>query len=332
MYKYLLYITAVCFMTGCNNESDSINKQEYEKSNLLSIHAGPAIHANLTRNTIDTDTFPENTAIAVFVTGKKYVREIAYYTLNKKVWQQPVASRIYINKDTATVYGFYPANATLLPLEKDSLHKIQIRIAKTDTLFTHYKQTDYMYATGAYNETDQKYPLSKVAYRENEVNVANLFFHHALSQIALVINKTEDYKGTGKITRFELRSTKENAFRVGKGTLTLNEGTIALPDTCTRLIFAGDTVVANAYAATPSKQVLISRLMPPMNSLNGISLHFTIDGTQMHVSLPVNPVTIWEQGKKYTYTLYLNNSDLTFDSLILSDWINQVVSPISIIM
>ena len=319
-------------MTGCNNESESIDKQEYEKSNLLSIHAGPAIHANLTRNAIDTDTFPENTVIAIFVTGKKYVRQTAYYTLNKKVWQQPVASRIYINKDTATVYGFYPANATLLPLEEDSLHKIQIRIAKTDTLFTHYKQTDYMYATGTYDETVKKYPLSKVAYRENEVNVANLFFHHALSQIALVINKTEDYKGTGKITRFELRSTKENAFRVGKGSLTLNEGTIALPDTCTRLIFTGDTAIVNAYAATPSKQVLISRLIPPMDNLNGISLHFTIDGTQMHIALPVNPVAKWEQGKKYTYTLYLNNSDLTFDSFILSDWINQVVSPISIIM
>lgn len=331
MYKYIIYIIGMCFLAGCSNESDSQEKQEHEKSNLLTINAGPAMHINLARATIETDTFPENTVVGVFVTGKKYERKVAYYTLKKPKWEYPDVSRIYLNEDTATVFAFYPSNSTLLTLGQDSLHKIQIRVAKSDTIFTDKNQTDYMFATGAYDEHTKTYPQPKVSYRAGEINIANLFFHHAFSQICFVINKSEGYKGTGKLTKLELKTTKTNPFRIGKGTMNVNGGAISLPDTCTSLTFSGDTII-NAYADPASTKRLVSRLLPPMEVLSGITLHLTIDGTYMFVALPTNVIPKWEQGKKYVYTLCLENSGFVFEDLILEDWITQIVSPVVITM
>ena len=332
MYRFILFIIVAYAFAGCSIDPELRGGQQSIESNkLLEIKAGPAIHINQTRNIIDTDTFPENTVIGIFVSGGSYKREVSYYTYKGQKWQYPNVSRIYLNEDTATVYGFYPSNATLLPLTKDSLHKVQIRIQKSDTTFTDINQLDYMYATGAYDEANNNYPEFKICYKDKEINVANLYFHHALSQVSFIINKSKDYKGTGKLTQLELKTVKTNPFYIGKGTMDVSSGKILLSDTCTCLTFSGHTSI-NAYANPTSQEISVSRLLPPMDNLNNIILSLTIDGTQIEVALPVNLVSKWEKEKKYVYTLCLDNSNLTFDNFILDDWINQTVSPIVITM
>ncbi|MBP1593194.1 MAG: putative exported lipoprotein [Bacteroidetes bacterium] len=277
------------------------------------------------------DNFAGTNKIGIFVSGTNYTPKVALYTFDgTSTWSAPTlsADKIYLSNETATVYGFYPADATINgSLANDGTNKVDITVPATQNIDGATGIVDYMYATAALDGS--VYPLATASNETNKDKV-DLVFHHALSKISFVINKGESYSGNGKLSKITLANNTvvpgTPRFSTGNLTMAVATGNIATLGTTTgvdNLVIEGTAIDINAYNATPLTTVVTKTLFPPMASTADITLKLVIDGKEMSVALPATaPADKWLAGKNYTYTVTVNGTNLIVNSVTILGWDN----------
>ncbi|MBP1593193.1 MAG: putative exported lipoprotein [Bacteroidetes bacterium] len=317
--KKVLILAAVMFvlLAGCTKD-DTSTIISSDRSELV-MSAGFS-----GTSTIPTmvDDFVSGHTVGVFVTGTGYTPKVAQYTFDGTLWNSPVSNddKIYLSGNVATVYGFYPGSASVNgSLSNTGTNAIDVLINPEETSFTCAGQTDYMYATAAYNGSG--YPLA-TAWNESDKKDAVLYFHHAMSVLCFVINKPAIYIASGKLTQIKLTGTGGKVFNAGSGTMDVSTGTISMASQSPALTFTGSADI-NEYNAVPSTKVVAKGLVVPDNSTSGITLSMIIDGKQLSGTLPsAAPADKWEAGKQYTYTVQFTASGIQVSSVSILNWVN----------
>jgi hypothetical protein len=310
--KRLFIFAAVLplLLTSCDKE-----KLDDATDNIpvpLSIQATIDISSGSTsRSLVRGDTLPGSSEIGIFVTGTGYTPQVSIYTLEGSEWTTP--NPIYLTKNEATVYGFYP---TIEPSDS-----VSIRANTTDktipiTVASSYNaiasdvpatQADYLYAKGA----SEGSTMAKVT--KSNPN-ASLKFYHALSQLSFIINKADNFGGTGNLTSLTVTTTSDNI--TGAGTLKLDGSGITLSGSLSKSITMTGSTTINASSSTV---VTATALVAPLTSSQSVTLTMTIDG--QNYTGTISGAT-WEAGKNYIYTVTVGGGTLTITSVSIQGWVD----------
>jgi hypothetical protein len=313
---FKLVFFAVLFLLGCSKDKDVVSS--VTEDNELGISAS---FQDLVITRSLKSEFISGDVVGIFATGTGYSHKVAHYTYDQKsaVWNHPsdFNERIYLSGETATLYGFYPGSLTL---RSDGTNKVDINTSSTENSFDGSGQTDYMYASAGYDDKTKTYPLPTAFYVEGAPSPkVNLFFHHALSKLVLILNKDENYSAVGTLSKLSLKRGAEKYFKTGTGTMDVANGEISIKDQTSELKFSG-SVNLNNYNVTPSSVATVKVLVLPMDLASDIYFELTIDGTVMKASLPVTTISKWEAGKQYTYKLQLSGKEMKVSSVSILDW------------
>lgn len=315
--KKLFVFTALAsaLMAGCSNEEASVATSA---TNELGVSAISISGAAGTRAL--TDVFANTNQIGIFINGLNYTPLVAKYTVDgSSAWSSPadLAKKIYLSNDVATVYGFYPADATAT-LDNVGASTIAITVPATEASFNAANQADYMYATAPSADAGLTYPLATAtnATSENKQKVS-LIFHHALSKVSFVIKRHSTYTGVGALTEVKLTSTDvAKPFSIGAGTMKVADGAITLASTSTDLTFTGTKTINEAA----SNAYTVEELVAPKASAEAITLYLIIDGKEMSTVLPTTLVTSWIKEKNYVYTVTVSGTELIVTSVSILNW------------
>jgi hypothetical protein len=312
---FKLVVLAVFFLPGCSKDGDVVLSRSDD--NELGVSAS---FSDLTFTRSLTDAFLPGHSVGVFVSGTGYLPKVAHYTFDGSVWNHPqnLNERIYLTNEIATLYGFYPGDATLL--SGGATGQIEINIPSAEASLDASGQNDYMYASAAYDAGTNSYPLP-TAYNAVGHRFAGLFFHHALSRLSFVVNKAKNYSGKGVLTQVSLQGINGRLFNAGQGTMDVVNGTISIPGQASSLTFTGSANI-NEYNDDPSAVVTAKALVQPVGSTSDISIHLTIDGTEMKTILPITLANNWEAGKHYTYRIVVSGTGMIVNSVTIKDWDN----------
>lgn len=318
MKKVLAFaVIASAMLAGCSKE-ETTSVPALAKGEL---GVSATVQGPVTTRSLITG-FETGNQVAVFVTGTGYTPMVAKYTYNGTTpWTSPASEteKIFLFNETATVYGFCPADAVVSgTLTNDDQNTVAVTFTYPETSFTAAGQTDYLYATGP--QSGGVYPLATASNNtsagENEVD---LVMHHAAAKLSFVINKDDSYSGTGALSSVSLAKT--GGFYAGSGLMQVKDGVFVSVPSADQISFTGSATI-NDYNATPSTVVSALGLVCPVADASGITLEVTIDGKAMSVALPADaPANLWEQGKNYTYTITVKGTELIVNTVSVLDWI-----------
>lgn len=343
MKKQVLFVTlAAAMLASCSNEENvSVAPSTFSE---LGVSVNVLSGVN-TRSLRDGTLFETGDAIGVFVGGKGYLNpKVAAYTFTDTdtdgaadTWVSPTASadKIYLNNNIATVYAFYPSDATVSgTLVGDGTDKIEGSLSSLEESFDGSGQTDYMYGTSREGDGTgtpaYTYPLALASNAPADGTgvydkKVDLYMHHALTKLSFVVNKAETYTGTGLVTSIKVNPPSGGTTVLsGSFTLNLSDGTL---DTSANaggetLTFTSDPgVTANEYSSSASTNIIASGLVFPCLA-DGITLTLTIDGKEMTATLPYLPGDQhdWLAGDNYTYTLLVKGTELEVTTVSIVDW------------
>ena len=317
--KRLFYFAAALplLLTSCNKEDVT---SDYDNTPVpLSVNATIGISSeSISRSLVTGAAFGEESDIGIFITGTGYTPKVTIYTFDGSAWNlkpDPVQSPIYLNSK-ATVYGFYPVTepSSGSPITANTTDKtIPVTVASSyNAIATDVpdNQADYLYATDGTNATT----MAEVS--KSDPN-ASLKFYHALSQLSFVINKGENFSGTGTLTSLTVAAETSNI--TGTGTLKLNGTGIELSGSLSKSITLTGSTTINAYNVTPSTNVIATALVAPLATKQEVTLTMKIDG-QDYTGTISNAE--WAAGSNYIYTVTVGSGTLTITSVSIQGWVN----------
>ena len=312
--KRWIYVAAVLplFLASCDKEK--LIETTDNTPVPLSIDASIGITSEImSRSLVTGETFAESSDIGIFVTGTGYTPVVTIYTSSTSedntTWT--TQSPIYLTKNEATVYGFYPVTepSTSDAITADTEAKtIPVTIASSYSGFTvPESQADYLYATDGTNATTME-KVDKVN------NTATLEFYHALSQLSFIVNKAKNFGGTGTLTSLKVEAASDSI--TGSGMLQLDGSGITLSETASKSITLTDSTTINDPSSTT---VIGTALVAPLTTPQKVTLTMTIDGQSYTGTISE---AAWEAGKKYTYTVTVGGGTLTITSVSIQNWVN----------
>ena len=311
--KRWIYVAAVLPLLLASCDKEKLIETTDNTPVPLSIDASIGITSEImSRSLVSGTSFGDGSDIGIFVTGTGYTPVVTIYTYEESAWSlkttDPAQSPIYLTKNEATVYGFYPATAA--DANTTTNKTIPITIASSYEEFAvPESQADYLYATDGTGATT----MEKVSKASPE---ASLTFYHALSQLSFIVNKAEDFGGTGSLTSLKVTASDNIT---GSGTLKLNGSGITLSETASKSIELTGSDTINAYSATPSTNVIATALVAPLTTSQNVKLTMTIDGVDYTGTISNAE---WEAGSNYIYTVTVGGGTLTITSVSIQDWVN----------
>ena len=314
--KRWIYVAAVLPLLLASCDKEKLIETTDNTPVPLSIDASIGITSEImSRSLVSGTSFGDGSDIGIFVTGTGYTPVVTIYTSSTSedntTWT--TQSPIYLTKNEATVYGFYPVTepSTSDAITADTEAKtIPVTIAPSYSVFTiPASQADYLYATDGSSATTME-TVSKTSPN------ASLTFYHALSQLSFIVNKAEDFGGTGSLTSLKVTASDNIT---GSGTLKLNGSGITLSETASKSIELTGSDTINAYSATPSTNVIATALVAPLTTSQNVKLTMTIDGVDYTGTISNAE---WEAGSNYIYTVTVGGGTLTITSVSIQDWVN----------
>ncbi len=342
MKKQVLFVTlAAAMLASCSNE-ENVSVAPSTSSELgVSVNVLSGVN---TRSLRDGVLFESGDAIGVFVGGTGYTPKVAAYTFTDSdtdgtpdTWVSPTTSadKIYLSNELATVYAFYPSDATVSgTLAGDGTDKIEGSLGSLEASFDGSGQTDYMYGTSREGDGSgtpaYTYPLALASNAPADGTgvydkKVDLYMHHVFTKLSFVVNKAETYSGTGLVTSIKVNPPWGGTTVLsGSFTLKLSDGAL---DTSANaggetLTFISDPgVVANEYSSPASTDIIASGLVFPC-VVDGITLTLTIDGKEMTATLPylIGDQLAWKAGDNYIYTLLVKGTELEVTTVSIVDW------------
>ncbi len=308
--KRWIYVAAVLLLLVASCDKEKLIDTTDNMPVPLSIDATIGISSEITsRSLVSGTSFGDGSDIGIFVTGTGYTPVVTIYTYEESAWSlkttDPAQSPIYLTKNEATVYGFYPATAA--DANTTTNKTIPITIASSYEEFAvPESQADYLYATDGTGATT----MEKVSKASPE---ASLTFYHALSQLSFIVNKAEDFGGTGSLTSLKVTASDNIT---GSGTLKLNGDGITLSE---EAAFNSIELTGSANINSPSGgNVTATALVAPLAS-QSVELTMIIDGKDYTGTISE---AAWKAGKKYTYTVTVGGGELIIESVTIKDWEN----------
>lgn len=309
--KRWIYVAAVLPLLLASCDKEKLIETTDNTPVPLSIDASIGISSEITsRSLVSGTSFGDGSDIGIFVTGTGYTPVVTIYTYEESAWSlkttDPAQSPIYLTKNEATVYGFYPATAA--DSNTTTNKTIPITIASSYEEFAvPESQADYLYATDGTGATT----MEKVSKASPE---ASLTFYHALSQLSFIVNKADNFGGTGTLTSLSATAATSNI--TGTGTLKLDGSGITLSETASKSITLTGSTTINAPSSTT---VTATALVAPFATAQTVTLTMTIDG-QEYTGTISNAK--WEAGSNYIYTVTVGGGTLTITSVSIQDWVN----------
>lgn len=311
--KRWIYVAAVLPLLLASCDKEKLIETTDNTPVPLSIDASIGITSEImSRSLVTGETFAESSDIGIFVTGTGYTPVVTIYTSSTSedntTWT--TQSPIYLTKNEATVYGFYPVTepSTSDAITADTEAKtIPVTIAPSYSVFTiPASQADYLYATDGSSATTME-TVSKTSPN------ASLTFYHALSQLSFIVNKADNFGGTGTLTSLSATAATSNI--TGTGTLKLDGSGITLSETASKSITLTDSTTINDPSSTT---VIGTALVAPLTTPQKVTLTMTIDG--QNYTGTINDVT-WTAGSNHIYTVTVGGGTLTISPVSIKDWI-----------
>ncbi len=231
---------------------------------------------------------------------------------------------IYISSDNATLYAYAPYSGN--PADETGSYSSLKRLLDIPATIDMANQVDYLWGTQS-KTTDGG---------ADDINNSNpnvtLTLNHALTQISFVVWK-ENFAGTGTISSITLTDlTGANNLIVNKAVtndlaMAAVDGTITGGDKSATYTVTnvGKTISITSdpgtNAATLKTMVDAYFLIPPFTLADKANLQFTfnIDSKDYNVSLSSGAFS-WLAGKQYIYKVKLTGSQMTLQSVTVTDW------------
>lgn len=308
MRKKMMFVaSAFLLLASCSSNDNPGVSTKLENELGVSVNVKSA-----TRATGETTSFATSSAVGLFVDGVAagtYIPKIAAYTFGGTTWSGPTNGKIYLSGNDANVYGFFPSTATVATDTK--IMNCEIPASQS---FTAAEADDYMYSVTESNV------LPVVSTKSTGTTTAALFFHHVLSKVSFIVNKSADYpigNKAGVVSKIELKGTSKFSI---DGTVSLATGVFTPGTTKVDALTLTGPANSNEYSSTASQVVTAYGLFAPCSNLSGINLTFTIDGTNMAKSLTIANVSKWESGNNYIYTVTVLPTELQITCAIVP-WI-----------
>lgn len=321
MKKLLMFAALTALLASCSNE-EGTNSQIKSNELGVAVNVAGSITSRAATGMIGT-AFKENAGIGILANGAGITPTTAQalYEFDGTLWKNNIIpSRIkLINSSPVNVYGWFPGDAVLTPDGTDvAKSKVAVQLgvgAKLDGSDV----VDYMYSTG--KDGSGAYYNPVVVTSDIDKNRADLFFHHALSKVSLVINKAVSYKYPGVLSKVEFSSATD-LFKSGTGTMEVGNGTLAgLATLGKSFILDGTPVNINEFAEpTAATTPTTTALFAPLGTVAGVIAKITIDGKTLSVTLPTTNVSKWDAGKNYIYTITVKEDFLNVNSVTVVDW------------
>nr|MBP7471906.1 fimbrillin family protein [Prevotella sp.] len=296
--KLIICAYGLAALAACSSEKEE-NSQEHGVPMSLTTEI------TQTRSAITGTTFGNGDKIGVYTlnsggtqydTGSMNMQS----AFNGTDWTFPTGS-VYLKTANATVYAYYPYDAT------NTTTSVPINILPNDST----GQTDYLYGTASsvVNSTNPK---------------AQITFKHALSMITLSITKTDGSTGAGLLTSVSLKNASAKIALSTKGSMDIISGTIT-PTADTYATLSAD-INQKMDVKTP---VTTDFLFIPVKTAADLILTITVDGKMYDVALPS---TDFKAGYKYVFpvTVSIYNSKMTVSSCAVTEWSSETASPMSI--
>lgn len=316
MKKLLMFAAMTALLASCSNEEGNAPSS---KSNELGVNVKVAGSIN-SRAMVGTGLVL-NDEIGVLAYDGTAAGKQAVYQFDGTLWKNNVIpSRIKLGTTPTNVLGWYPGDA-VLTLNADAAKAAESTVAiKLDAAgeLNGSDAVDYMYSTG--KDASGAYYNPIVVTNDIDKNKADMFFHHALSKVTLVINKAVSYKYPGQLTKVEF-SSATNLFKTGDGTMRIDNGALGgLATAVKSVVLEGVPVNINEFATPVAATAPVtSALFAPIASI-GITAKITIDNKTLSVLLPTTNVSAWEAGKNYIYTITVKEDFLNVNSVTVVDW------------
>lgn len=290
--------TAISGFTSCNNDDEKGTPSPARAADLRIETEITATAAGLPSTKAALSSFPEGSALSLFVTNS------ALGVLNNvKAGYKPgkweLEPAVKLGDSPATVYAFYPYDASYTS-------------GASNINIYHTNQVDNMYGTHAEGQGDIN--------RDNPG--VRLRMKHAKALLQFRIRKL-NYPGQGKLTGIEVAN---------------KEGLQDLRSAYTLDVYTGGMTALNGHfnpasvvnpdglytitekEPTEEKDMMGLMVLPVVktNSNGSIQIRFTIDGEIFTYNVPYD--TKWNQGTKYVYNVTLNATQLVIDDIVISDW------------
>ena len=291
-------------ITSCSDE----NASNSTKSDLV-------INASIggAKTRAEKSSWSKNDAIGVYVTegtlDKPYLSNTSRYNNINFVHNGKnfTASDIYLDETPATIYGYYPYNAsatagTSVPVESSS-------------------QTDYLYG------------VSTSAASISQKNV-DIDMKHALSMVVFKLRKSATYtEGAGLVTKIVIENhDASNSFKTA-GTLNIQTGAITGTSTTGTLTLVPSS---GSLLLTETFQNISAICLPVASTTTkAIRATFTIDGRTFRFVFP--EATQWQSGYRNNYSLTMGNTGLeiggegTDTGIAIEPWGDTTDSDISLV-
>ena len=235
----------------------------------------------------------------------------------------------YVNATEGRLYAYSPSNLTVTG-NAPAAPTVPVSIPATqnfDGASTIACSTvDYLYGSAS-NTPGQADAISV----SSTANTPAIYLQHALSRIIFTIKYAPSRPSDDQydfVKSVSLDGT--NLFRAGDGTMQLNDGTLSLT-ACSKLSFKATatpqlpgkngTPTPVAYGLVAPKPEIAS------TTTNAVTLHLVLGekgNDNNNRTLSVTPDSFfnqtWEKGRSYTYSLVLDASKVTIESVTINPW------------
>lgn len=309
MKKYIFLASAVVALAACssNEEFEQIGKYEIKLNSTLLVQTRAA-------QDIQSTEFESGAEMAVFINENtsgtpsvNYPQPLKYIYGDDKSLTTQDTQYYPQNGNGVTIYAVYPyaAGENITDLEQEEEFAVQSNQSDSAS----YKASDLM--VGSPTTTD------KVVYRTTDE--VTLQFKHCLSKINVNISAGDginegDLQGA-TVTIYT--RTNEATFNVQTGIVTAleSQGQAASP-----FVSLGTLTVTEEAGPIGMSGIIIPQVISAGSLFIRIS---TTNQTSYGYSIPttVNEVE-FVAGKAYTYNLTVRKSDITIDTITITDWDN----------
>lgn len=355
MKKRLIAVCISLVMLSACQKNEFENSEVSNPDERVALGIGSAT-ASMTKALITPG--PQTTdgmAIGLFATGTDYyvdesslANHSATFTYSSNTWGTD--ANIYLTAAPATIYGYFPATATLT---KDaSTPKVAVSVLETGAEITTISNTvfnaasdevDYMAflpAAGKGRLTNNGKANDGVATDNNlgdnpGFTIPDLTLEHGMAMVSFKLYNDGGYKGKADWTQFVLKNATGKEV-LSKGTspvMSLVDAAITpgafVAATLTRTLASKAYTVpvvaegTDADAAKAAANKISCLVLPISTAFNAgdIQVVLTVDGVAYPaINIPATAVNVWEKGKNYIYTLKLGGHGIELTNVTVTNW------------
>lgn len=195
------------------------------------------------------------------------------------------------------VYAYYPYNANY----SNTDYLLQMPIDATT-------QTDYLYGYSADSD-------NRLTYIKAEQPKANIYFKHAMARVTMRIKKAADNEKMYKFPYISLLNVDKSGYINLKdgGAISHISGTTNL------------TVKPSNYGIDDAESEIVADFLVIPGNTEGKNIILNmndVSGFESGLSATV-PVTEWQAGQQYTYTVTIRNGSLAVSQAEITPWENS---------